>query len=116
MYPCTIKALSVMHQWADVQAEGNEGSGVRSAVLAHHLLQERLNTFGVLGCLLCITGSLVIVLHAPEERPLFSVSQIWMLAMRPGMHFSPCARACPPPPPPLSPPGWQSLLLYIGLP
>ncbi len=39
---------------------------VRSAVLAHWLLQEKLNVFGVLGCLLCIVGSLVIVLHAPE--------------------------------------------------
>jgi len=58
-------------------------SVIVSAVLAHHLLQERLNIFGALGCLLCITGSLVIVLHAPEERPLFSVAQIWTLAMRP---------------------------------
>lgn len=55
-----------------------------SAILAHHVLQERLNIFGMLGCLLCVTGSMVIVLHAPEERPVFSVSEIWTLAARPG--------------------------------
>lgn len=58
-------------------------SVIVSAILAHHILQERLNLFGILGCLLCITGSIVIVLHAPEERPLFSVSEIWYLASRP---------------------------------
>jgi hypothetical protein len=47
------------------------------------LLNERLNVFGVLGCILCISGSLAIVLHAPEERPLTSVLQIWELALQP---------------------------------
>eukprot|EP00887_Chlorella_sp_A99_P001446 scaffold8.g1446.t1 len=54
------------------------------AILAHYLLGERLNVFGVLGCVLCITGSLAIVLHAPQERPLESVVQVWSLAMQPG--------------------------------
>jgi magnesium transporter len=54
-----------------------------SAILAHHLLNERLNIFGLVGCVLCVTGSLAIVLHAPEERPLESVLQIWGLAMQP---------------------------------
>ncbi|KAI7843812.1 hypothetical protein COHA_002710 [Chlorella ohadii] len=54
-----------------------------SAVLAHHLLAEKLNAFGVVGCLLCIAGSLAIVLHAPEERPITSVLQVWALAMQP---------------------------------
>lgn len=55
-----------------------------SAVLAHYLLQEKLNVFGVLGCMLCIVGSIVIVLHAPEERQVGSVMEIWAYAMRPG--------------------------------
>lgn len=55
----------------------------RSAVLAHHLLAEKLNAFGVVGCLLCIAGSLAIVLHAPEERPITSVLQVWALALQP---------------------------------
>ena len=55
----------------------------RSAVLAHYLLSEKLNAFGVVGCLLCIAGSLAIVLHAPEERPITSVLQVWALALQP---------------------------------
>jgi hypothetical protein len=38
----------------------------------------------VLGCLLCIVGSTVIVLHAPEERSINSVEEIWELAIQPG--------------------------------
>ncbi|KAJ9507029.1 hypothetical protein QJQ45_004684 [Haematococcus lacustris] len=55
----------------------------RSAILAHMLLNERLNMFGMLGCALCITGSMTIVLHAPEERVLGSVVEVWQLAMQP---------------------------------
>jgi magnesium transporter len=54
-----------------------------SAVLAHFLLNERLNVFGLVGCVLCVTGSLAIVLHAPEERPISSVLEVWALAMQP---------------------------------
>ncbi|KAG2484397.1 hypothetical protein HYH03_016811 [Edaphochlamys debaryana] len=54
-----------------------------SAVLAHIVLQEKLNMFGSLGCLLCITGSLTIVLHAPPERQLGSVIEVFQLAMQP---------------------------------
>eukprot|EP00879_Flechtneria_rotunda_P009085 GHRR01009512.1.p1 GENE.GHRR01009512.1~~GHRR01009512.1.p1 ORF type:complete len:366 (+),score=98.00 GHRR01009512.1:909-2006(+) len=55
-----------------------------SAVLAHIFLREHLNIFGILGCILCITGSVAIVLHAPVERPVESVIQVWNLAMQPG--------------------------------
>lgn len=54
-----------------------------SAVLAHFLLKERLQKMGVLGCVLCIVGSTVIVLHAPEETAPSSVEQIWELATQP---------------------------------
>ncbi|XP_020690948.1 probable magnesium transporter NIPA6 [Dendrobium catenatum] len=54
-----------------------------SAVLAHFILKERLQRMGVLGCVLCIVGSTVIVLHAPEERNPSSVEQIWYLATQP---------------------------------
>lgn len=56
-----------------------------SAVLAHILLNEKLQRMGMLGCLLCIVGSTMIVLHAPEERSLSSVEEIWELAIQPGM-------------------------------
>ena len=58
-----------------------------SAILAHATLNEKLNVYGMLGCLLCITGSLSIALHAPPERPLGSVIEVWQLAMQPGGTF-----------------------------
>ena len=55
-----------------------------SAVLAHVMLNERLNIFGILGCVLCIVGSMTIVLHAPEEREIVSLLQVWNMALQPG--------------------------------
>lgn len=55
-----------------------------SAVLAHFILKEKLQKMGMLGCLLCIVGSVVIVLHAPEEQTITSVQEIWDLAIQPG--------------------------------
>lgn len=55
-----------------------------TAVLAHVLLQERLNVFGIVGCILCVTGTLSIILHAPEEAPISSVVEVSMLAQQPG--------------------------------
>lgn len=54
-----------------------------SAVLAHVVLKEKLNRFGIIGCILCVTGTIAIVLHAPEEKDLGSVVDIWNLAMQP---------------------------------
>lgn len=56
-----------------------------SAVLAHFLLKEKLQKMGMLGCLLCVVGSTMIVLHAPEEESLSSVQEIWDLAIQPGI-------------------------------
>ncbi|XP_073106537.1 probable magnesium transporter NIPA6 isoform X6 [Elaeis guineensis] len=58
-----------------------------SAVLAHFFLKEKLQRMGVLGCVLCIVGSTVIVLHAPEEKTPSSVEQIWNLATQPAFLF-----------------------------
>ncbi|KAK9140957.1 hypothetical protein Scep_010638 [Stephania cephalantha] len=55
-----------------------------SAVLAHFILKERLHIFGVVGCVLCVVGSVAIVLHAPQERAIESVKQVWYLAIEPG--------------------------------
>ncbi|CAI0378638.1 unnamed protein product [Linum tenue] len=55
-----------------------------SAVLAHFILQEKLHIFGVLGCVLCVVGSTTIVLHAPQERNIESVKEVWHLATQPG--------------------------------
>ncbi|TYG84118.1 hypothetical protein ES288_D01G224100v1 [Gossypium darwinii] len=58
-----------------------------SAVLAHIILRERLHTFGILGCILCVVGSTTIVLHAPQERQIESVTEVWDLATEPGFLF-----------------------------
>ena len=63
-----------------------------SAVLAHLVLKERLNIFGILGCILCIVGSITIVLHAPEEQPITSLLQVWRLALQPGKKSLPSLR------------------------
>ncbi|XP_042485606.1 probable magnesium transporter NIPA6 isoform X3 [Macadamia integrifolia] len=51
-----------------------------SAVLAHFLLKEKLHKLGILGCVMCISGSVIIVIHAPQERAITSVQEIWNLA------------------------------------
>ncbi|KAJ4756013.1 magnesium transporter NIPA (DUF803) [Rhynchospora pubera] len=55
-----------------------------SAVLAHFILSEKLHIFGVVGCILCVVGSTGIVMHAPKERDIHSVKEIWHLASEPG--------------------------------
>ncbi|CAL9075987.1 unnamed protein product, partial [Musa textilis] len=55
-----------------------------SAVLAHFMLNEKLHIFGVLGCVLCVVGSTSIVLHAPIEKDIESVKEVWYLATEPG--------------------------------
>ncbi|THU62864.1 hypothetical protein C4D60_Mb01t09630 [Musa balbisiana] len=70
-------------------------SGVRAgaggysyfAVLAHIILRERLHIFGILGCALCVVGSTTIVLHAPQEREIESVTEVWDLATEPAFLF-----------------------------
>ncbi|XP_065870453.1 probable magnesium transporter NIPA4 isoform X1 [Euphorbia lathyris] len=58
-----------------------------SAVLAHIILNEKLHIFGILGCALCVVGSTTIVLHAPHERDIESVAQVWDLATEPAFMF-----------------------------
>ncbi|XP_058103221.1 probable magnesium transporter NIPA1 isoform X2 [Magnolia sinica] len=61
-----------------------------SAVLAHFILKEKLHIFGVLGCILCVVGSTSIVLHAPQEKAIHSVKEVWFLATEPGFIVYTC--------------------------
>ncbi|KIY45040.1 DUF803-domain-containing protein [Fistulina hepatica ATCC 64428] len=54
------------------------------AVLASFLLGERLGHLGRLGCTMCLLGSLIIVLHAPEDTPVDSVEDMLRYAVQPG--------------------------------
>jgi len=55
-----------------------------AAVLSNYLLDERLNPFGWLGCVLCVVGSLIVVLHAPEERVVSGMAELKALASQTG--------------------------------
>ncbi|KAK1389804.1 putative magnesium transporter [Heracleum sosnowskyi] len=55
-----------------------------SEILAHYILKERLHIIGVVGIILCIDGSVGIVIHAPKERDINSVKELWHLALQPG--------------------------------
>jgi len=52
------------------------------------MLKEKLHIFGILGCVLCVVGSTTIVLHAPQERTIESVAEVWDLATEPGTLLS----------------------------
>lgn len=60
-----------------------------SAVLAHFILKEGLHKLGMLGCLMCIAGSVIIVIRAAQEHPITSVQEIWIMATQPGKIFWP---------------------------
>ncbi|KAL3833502.1 hypothetical protein ACJIZ3_008238 [Penstemon smallii] len=57
-----------------------------SAVLAQFILNEKLHKLGILGCVLCITGSIIVVIHAPQEQAISSVQEIWSMATQPGSY------------------------------
>lgn len=54
------------------------------AVLAAIFLKEELGRIGIVGCALCLLGSLVIVLHAPEDKDIKTVDEILGYATQPG--------------------------------
>ncbi|KAJ6506136.1 magnesium transporter [Mycena vulgaris] len=54
-------------------------------IFALFLLNERLGHLGRVGCGLCILGSSIIVLHAPEDHDLETVTQFLEYAVEPGL-------------------------------
>ncbi|XP_074865422.1 magnesium transporter NIPA4 [Carettochelys insculpta] len=55
-----------------------------SAILSSYLLGERLNLLGKLGCLLSIVGSTVMVIHAPEEEEVSTLTEMATKLKEPG--------------------------------
>lgn len=55
-----------------------------SAILSSHLLGEVLNVMGKLGCLLCLLGSILLVIHAPEEQEVTSLQDMTNKLLEPG--------------------------------
>jgi len=54
------------------------------AVLSHIFLNERLSKDGVIGCILCLLGSLSVILHAPEEDRIETVDDVFHHFIQPG--------------------------------
>ncbi|BGP19576.1 hypothetical protein JCM10213v2_007671 [Rhodosporidiobolus nylandii] len=54
------------------------------AVLASFFLGERLGKIGISGCSLCLVGSLIIVLHSPEDKEVATVDEMLEYALQPG--------------------------------
>lgn len=59
-------------------------SPLASAVLASFFLKEELGRVGRIGCTLCLIGSVIIVLHAPEDKEVQTVDEILEYAVQPG--------------------------------
>ena len=47
-----------------------------SAILASKLLDETLSILGKLGCVVCLLGSTVFIIHAPKEQDLTSLDEL----------------------------------------
>ncbi|MBW0544825.1 hypothetical protein O181_084540 [Austropuccinia psidii MF-1] len=57
------------------------------AILASFFLKEELGRIGKIGCTLCLVGSIIIVLHAPEDKEIKTVDEILGYALHPGFMF-----------------------------
>ncbi|KAF9119983.1 hypothetical protein BGW39_011756 [Mortierella sp. 14UC] len=58
-------------------------SVIIGAILASFFLHDKLGIVGKVGCALCLIGSVVIVLHAPEDKNIESVDEILNYALQP---------------------------------
>lgn len=54
-----------------------------TAILSSRFLGERLNLLGKLGCLLCITGSTMVVIHSPKEQEVRSLDALVPMLQEP---------------------------------
>ncbi|KAH8799184.1 DUF803-domain-containing protein [Flagelloscypha sp. PMI_526] len=59
-------------------------SVIIGAILASFLLGEELGHLGRLGCTLCMVGALIIVMHAPEDKDITTVDEIFEYGTQPG--------------------------------
>jgi hypothetical protein len=66
------------------------------AVLASIFLKEELGRIGGVGCALCLLGSIVIVLHAPEDKDIKTVDEMLAYATSPGTPLSNETSSCGP--------------------
>lgn len=53
------------------------------AVLGAYFLSERLGLLGKIGCSTCLLGAIIIVLHAPPDKPVETIDQVLDYAIQP---------------------------------
>ena len=59
-----------------------------SALMADYFLDEKLNSIGKIGCALTAIGSTVMVLHAPKEGEIHSLSVLLSKLLGIGFFFN----------------------------
>ena len=59
-------------------------SVLTGSVLGAYFLGERLGVLGKLGCAMCFIGSVIIVCHAPPDKEVETINEIFAYAMQPG--------------------------------
>ncbi|KDN46272.1 DUF803-domain-containing protein [Tilletiaria anomala UBC 951] len=57
------------------------------AILASFILNEELGRIGRVGCTLCLVGTLIIILNAPEDKEIKTVDEILNYAIQPAFLF-----------------------------
>ena len=57
---------------------------ISRAVMSSYFINEALNLLGKIGCCLCILGSIVMVVHAPEEELCSSLEELGIRLQDPG--------------------------------
>ncbi|XP_011191922.1 magnesium transporter NIPA2 [Zeugodacus cucurbitae] len=62
-------------------------SVIISAVMASKFLNEKLNLLGKIGCVLCILGSTIIVIHSPKEKEVENLEALFEKLQDPGFLF-----------------------------
>lgn len=62
-------------------------SVIVSAVMASKFLHEKLNLLGKIGCVLCILGSTIIVIHSPKEKEVENLEVLFEKLQDPGFIF-----------------------------
>lgn len=52
--------------------------------MASYFLKEKLNLLGKVGCLLCLLGSTLIVVHAPVSQDIQTMEELLARILEPG--------------------------------
>ncbi|XP_057676977.1 magnesium transporter NIPA2-like isoform X5 [Corythoichthys intestinalis] len=83
-----LGALSVLCRYGNIRTRGFTSTELRlrtqSALLSSCLLGEVLNVLCKMGCTLCVLGSVLLVIHAPQEQEVTSLWEMSHMLIQPG--------------------------------